>query len=198
MNADKIQLGKQIIKRFEEMKAKRLELDCCNPMPVQETDGPTMYDILHGRCKPEKPTTRNDDMYVSQDVNVTEKTSEDARRNYFLDRAAATWPKKYNAERDFFHMDDDPTPKTPQELIDRIQSGKFQFKNVDKKDQEEYDPIQKIVWRDPAQKKDPVGFEAAHTKLNAILAATLDAIWAETDASKLPSLITALETTTVH
>lgn len=144
-------------------------------------------------------TKRNEDMHVSQDVDVTvhEKTSETQRRKYFLSRLLESFYTKSNAAQKTFGLIDDNAPRTVNELIARITAGKFVVPE-ERKDYDSFEPLRYLRWRDPAVKADQPGFDALNTKLEALKTTAEDAIWAETDPSKLPSLVQAFETATVQ
>jgi hypothetical protein len=62
-------------------------------------------------------------------VITAAKSDEAIQREYLinrLDASACSWRNpKYAELREFFHLDDDSTPKTAKELIDAIKSDKF-------------------------------------------------------------------------
>lgn len=184
------------------------QLDCC----PQEACGPVpVFSFQSAADRLEKiktakrtPTTahkserRNEDMHVSQDVNINERTTEAARREYFLERLEETYSNKVYENQKFFGLIDDDRPSSPKGIVDRILAGKYVFQNPTKADAPCYDPLNQIRWRDPAVVADQAGFDAASKKLSDLQTTTTDAIWAETDPSKLPALVASFETATVH
>lgn len=85
---------------------------------------------------------------------------------------------EYNVERSLpkkFGLQDDDRPRTPNDLIARITSGKYVVAKG-RENTKVYDPMDFIRWRDPATVEDQVGHEAAVAKLHADAQAARDVI----------------------
>lgn len=155
-------------------------------------------------CKeflPKNETTRNDNMYVSQDVIVREKTEESARREYFLSRVNNVHTEKSLEARLHFGLDAPNGPESARELVEWIKAGKFSFcKTEDDEDFDDYDerynPLDFIRWT--KKKADHKGYEAATDKLQKLVQQTKDAIYAETDFAKMPSILESFEKVSIH
>lgn len=74
-----------------------------------------------------------------------------------------------------FGLIGDDAPATVEELIKRIQDGKFAVDDENKK-RRAYYALDYISWRDPSIKKDQAGFDAANDLLSAKYSATKRAI----------------------
>lgn len=145
----------------------------------------------HAPCKA-KQTTRNDDMYVSQDVTVTEKTSADAVRNHFLQRLSTLRNEEFQPLREKFGMEF-TCPKTARELVAAIKAGEFTFVNDDDEDDsdESFSPVHYIRWT--KKKKDTKGYLAATQELETKYSKFVDQFWAEADTSKYPAILEKFE-----
>lgn len=146
-------------------------------------------------------STRNDNMYVSQDVTVREKTEESTRREYFLSRVQAIHVEKIDEAQEYFGLSSPSGPTSARELVEWIKAGKFSFrKTEDDEDfddyEERYNPLAFIKWT--KKKPDHKGYEAATDKLQKLVQQTKDAIYAETDFSKMPSILESFEKVSIH
>lgn len=167
--------------------------DCCNQSsPIQEKDLKIMEGL--GIYSPKKNTTRNDDMYVSQDVTVTEKNDASQTKSYFLRRIQDVESEKSREAYKTYGFEGLSRSMTPNELIARIKADAFTLE-TDEADDETYDVLDAFTWT--TVKKDRKGYEAFQRGLVDLAASTKDAIWAETDFSKLPGLVAAFKAATV-
>lgn len=167
--------------------------DCCNQSsPIQEKDLKIMEGL--GIYSPKKNTTRNDDMYVSQDVTVTEKNDASQTRSYFLTRVKDIHYEKEAAALKTYGFVGEDRYLSPNDLVERIKAGAFTIESEDA-DEPSYSPLEFFLWT--TVKKDPKGLTAYKAALNDLTVQTKDAIWAETDFSKLPGLVAAFKAATV-
>jgi hypothetical protein len=70
--------------------------------------------------------------------------------------------------REHFGLKDDMRPQSPEELVKRIQDGKFVIPDHEQEDFDFYSPgdlVHFIKWRDPSKKKNKEGFEVAQKAL---------------------------------
>lgn len=177
----------------QKMKSMSNSLDCCNQSsPIQEKDLKIMEGL--GIYSPKKKTTRNDDMYVSQDVTVTEKNDASQTKSYFLRRIQDIECDKTREAYKTYGFAGLSRDMTPNELIARIKSDAFTLE-TDEADEAHYDVLNFFTWT--TVKKDRKGYEAFQRGLADLVASTKDAIWAETDFSKLPGLVAAFKAATV-
>lgn len=100
-------------------------------------------------------------------VNAVETTNNDTQaRRYLYDRAYSIYCKKDVTLRQKFGTTDQPGPKTPQELVDRIKSGNFIIQGWEE-DQISWETSPSSIlrsyirWRDPSVTADMPGLKAA-------------------------------------
>lgn len=85
---------------------------------------------------------------------------------------------EYNVQRSLpkkFGLQDNDRPRTPNELISQITSGKYVVAKG-REDTKIYDPMDFIRWRDPTTVEDQAGHDAAVAKLHADTQAARDVI----------------------
>lgn len=140
------------------------------------------------------PKARDDDMYVSQDVTVTEKNDTSQTRSYFLTRVKDIHYEKEAAALKTYGFVGEDRYLSPNDLVERIKAGTFTI-DSDEADEPSYCPLEAFSWT--MIKKDPKGLAAYRAALNDLTVQTKDSIWAETDFSKLPGLVAAFKAATV-
>lgn len=138
--------------------------------------------------------TRNDDMHVYQDVTVTEKNDASQTKAYFLRRIVEIESDKTSGAYKTYGFSGLSRNMSPNELIARIKSDAFTL-DAEYADEESYDVLDGFTWT--TVKRDKKGYEAFQRGLADLVASTKDAIWAETDFSKLPGLVAAFKAATV-
>jgi hypothetical protein len=135
-------------------------------------------------------------MYSEANITLNEKTMEIRQQEFLLrDLSDSTEMKKADLKKQFGLTQDD-RPRTAQELIDRIASGKFTLPD-DLKEVRAYNPVEYIVWRDPSIKKDEAGYNALKPKLESLRRDTERTIMVSNAADGLAAL-KAFETTTIQ
>lgn len=102
----------------------------------------------------------------------TNKTLDQTQLSYFKDRLASVRYEKDEALLRQFGMSADPTPATPEELIERIEAGKFVLRDS----KYGFNLLDRFSWRDPSVKKDQLGYDAASAALQAEYITLKDAI----------------------
>jgi len=131
-------------------------------------------------------------MYV--DYVTNDKHTESAKTNYLLQRASNA---KYKIQEDLhkqFGLSDDESPRNPQELVDRITSGKYVLPT--EKESElmvnQYWPcspmLAGIKWRDPAVKEDRAGWKAAEKQLETAFNDVHDAVMIKSNDDALAAI----------
>lgn len=168
-------------------------LDCCST-PVPASTNKMYVDFYDDVISPKKQKQRNDDMYVSQDVTVTEKNESSQTKSYFLRRIFDVECEKTSEAYKTYGLSGLSRSMSPNELIARIKADAFTL-DQDEADETSYDVLDMFTWT--TVKKDSKGYEAFQRGLADLVASTKDAIWAETDFSKLPGLVAAFKAATV-
>lgn len=113
-------------------------------------------------------------------------------RSYLTNRIDDIWYKGKTALAKKFNLLEDDTPLTAKAFVERIQSGKYQ---LPEKDEETgltsygMGPYG-IIWRDPANVADPVGFEAAVKLLRDAKTEALDVVKVLDETKSLDALTT--------
>lgn len=102
----------------------------------------------------------NNPMYIEND-----KKLEASKINYLNERISIVAYQKNDDLPKTFGLTDDIVPQTPNEMVKRIQDGKFLL-NKETEDKKVYDPVRYIRWRDPAVVEDKAGYEAAVKSLH--------------------------------
>lgn len=122
------------------------------PWPFTTMNVPMGYQVisLDNCCKPAAIQPRNEDMNTTNDLEYR-------RGNYLEGRLGDVSDYKMDELRQLYHIDDDLTPNTPKEMIDRITAGKYTIE--DKKHY--YNSWDGFHWRDPALPADEAGFKTA-------------------------------------
>jgi hypothetical protein len=103
---------------------------------------------------------------VTAAMNISDTTEKDQRRhlqNRLYDIASS---KKYALKKQFGLTNDD-TPNTFEELLARIQGGKYVIDEKNAKRRDYNGGLGYVTWRDPAVKEDQAGYDAAKKELDA-------------------------------
>lgn len=91
------------------------------------------------------------------------------QRRYILDRTRTVQCQKSRDLEETFGLVDDVRPTNPEDLIKRIQDGKFVLTARDEFDDDEdcgyYHNFERLHWRDPAKVRDQEGNKAAQKRL---------------------------------
>lgn len=117
-------------------------------------------------------------------------------KDRLLSRARDIYSQKDQQARKDFHMDDDTAPSTPEELIERITTGKYAL--IPEKDRRSYwSAMNCIKWRDPKFPADKDGYTAAEEKLDKLYDAAKDEIIVY-DPEKALASLRAFESATLH
>jgi hypothetical protein len=119
----------------------------------------------------------------------TKQSREDRQTSYANDRIYSISLEKDRDLRKAYGLDNDSPPVTFNELMDRLNAGKYVIAE-DKKDKRSYDigGLGYVRWRDPAVKEDQAGYEAALEKLSAARTAAEDAVTLGDAAAQLQAL----------
>jgi hypothetical protein len=181
---------------YEWLESMQLFLGDC-----KKATAPTPPKGLKAICKAKveeakKSQQKDDDMYVSQDVTVSEKTEDTRRRQYFLSRLEEVYREKKAAARIKFGLDYDD-PQTLNEAVALIKAGKFTIPEG-KGDYKNWSPLSYLTWKDPTVKEDNKGYEAFKEKLSALRKTAEDAIWADATFTDAPKTVAKFESATVH
>jgi len=144
-------------------------------------------------CAKTEPVKKKENpMYV--DYVTNDKHTESAKTNYLLQRASNV---KYKIQEDLrikFGLNDDETPHTAQELVDRITSGKYILPT--EKEAELLNDrcwpypsaMAGIKWRDPAVKEDRAGYKAAEKQLETAFDDVHDAVMIKSNDDALAAI----------
>jgi hypothetical protein len=119
------------------------------PVSLAPTPSQDQYKVPCQEVKGNKP------MYVDNDKHI-----ESSKINYLNDRRENLFYSKRADLQKQFGLVDDEAPITANDLVKRIQDGKFVIP-TDKGDAQNYEATRFIKWRDPAAKKDQAGYDAA-------------------------------------
>jgi len=135
---------------------------------------------------------------INMSTYEAEFNAEQNQLGYLGERTYTIYHTKKNALRKEFNLDDDESPATPTELVERIKAGKFVIPE-DYKDYRSYGCSERYIkWRDPEAKKDEAGFKAAMKKLDAIKVATEDFFVMSNDNAARLAKLQEFESATVH
>lgn len=125
-----------------------------------------------GSSEPKQETkTKDKNMNTATSaVVVANNNDQDARdaRNYMAVRLNNMRYDKIGELRKAFRLNDDDPPRTRKELAERLASGKYQIRGLDKKPDADLgwrSPEDLIVWRAPDNKPDEAGYEEATKRL---------------------------------
>jgi hypothetical protein len=155
-------------------------------------------------CSPKvAPRKGNDNMYVEQNMTVTEKTAEDSRRTHFLNEIRSIFSKKDRELREKFGLDRPKSPKTPKELVEWIKAGEWSYvKGYDPSsdDEDEWNiyeaPIYGIRWT--KVKEDRKGYDKAREILCDEQSKFVNEIWAEVDPANFIKILEKFEKSKLH
>ena len=100
---------------------------------------------------------------------------EPQQRAHLLARAQQVYEEKIENIRDKYHLQDDPSPLTPEEMVERINKGLYV---IDPKPMNEnfYLGMARFHWRDPKDILDKEGYDKAKESLETVYQDTQDAI----------------------
>lgn len=171
------------------------KIDPMDLEPIKPADIP--YNIpapANYPTKKGKKMSRYYDEYNDCYVDQPQSDTADAR-SYFKNRIAQISNEKGYALRKQFGLQDDEAPKTMEDLVKRIQDGKYSIpKEYEGKIL--YDPTRYIKWRDPAVKEDQAGYDAAEYTFEKEADKARDAVMSQ-PFDKVAETVQALETWTV-
>ena len=153
---------------------------------------PTPLETPQGSCKQTKKKGKT--MYhVDNCISV-----EAQQKEYFIERATGVYREKYDEAMEFFNLALDTPPESPEDLIERIKTGKYVLTPRDQfKRKYDWSPLDRISWRDPNAKPDEEGFETFKKTLNKAQQKALDAVWAS-DAVGAAEAIQEFEAVTIQ
>ncbi len=133
---------------------------------------------------------------IRADINVAAINTGDAaaqqKQSYLRNRLERIYYAKKDDLMKTFGLVDDEAPNTFEELLARIQAGKYVIDEKDAK-KRAYLGLDYLRWRDPAVKEDRAGFDAAKEELKKEKQLIEDQIAIADPAVALP-LVQALET----
>lgn len=141
-------------------------------------------------------------MYVEQNMTVKERTTEDVRRDHFIDELAKIYRKKDTELHEKFGLSRSKSPRTPKELVEWIKAGEYSFvKSYDPDDEEDtwcyYEsPLSGFRWT--KVKEDHKGYEAASKLLIDELGKFTNEIWAEVEPSNFIKILEKFEKSKLH
>lgn len=155
--------------------------------------GPVLQDIFFEPCEkvataptPKKPCPmgrkkketkmRYDDEYNDEYVEaLPSKSDESQKRDYLENRVRYTQRSLQYDARKTYGLVDDESPNTLNDLVKRIQDGKYVIPEEYAKEIL-YNPISYIKWRDPDLKEDKDGYSAFIDRLNKEVTKTMDVV----------------------
>lgn len=126
------------------------------------------------------------------------------QRSYILERTFSVQRQKDLALEEFFNLRDDARPMSPEDLIKRIQDGKYVLESKDEFDDEDEfcfsNNFDRLHWRDPAKVRDQVGYKAAEKNLKEAVQKLQDKarLYTIAEATKAFEEFQATDFTTVH
>lgn len=203
--------SKNTKKHLKAQYKKEKEMSYCGVATIAPSSCFAMFDTCQAQeskpCSPKAaPRKGNENMYVEQNMTVTEKTVEDTRRTHFLAQIDVIWRKKDRELVEKFGMGRSKSPTTPKELVEWIKAGEWSYiKGYDPElDSDEdnggwcrYDsPIHGIRWT--KIKEDKKGYAAAEKLLNEARASFINEIWAEVDPANFIKILEKFEKKTIH
>lgn len=171
-------------------------LGCCQgaATPVK-----VPYDYRYdGGVAPQEKQEPNMNTYVNASMKMPDPVAE--TRDYFLNRLNGVRFEKGEDLRRKFGLEDDKSPRSPKEVIDRITAGKYVLPKTDSDDECDdyyYRPWELIQWRDPSVKKDNDGFHVAKLALDKLADDTRDKLYAAKDVNYL-SILEAFKSATIN
>lgn len=119
-------------------------------------------------CKIEAPCQKQEtDMnYATTAVSIAADLSaaDKDQRRFLRSRLEDAFYDKKTALKKRFGLTGDERPQSFEDLLARIQAGKYVIEEKDAK-KKSYDPLSWIVWRDPSIKEDQAGYDAAKAEL---------------------------------
>src|SRR6185503_5134887 len=114
-------------------------------------------------CLPAVPQEKEKKMYM--EVNTDGRSDLAVTRSFLRSRLQDAKDAKREPTKRTFGMADDERPRTANELIERIKSGKYTI-DEGKGDSKDYcNGMSFINWRDPSVKKDEKGYTEAWQKV---------------------------------
>jgi restriction endonuclease len=182
--------------RYLELMSKEAATGLLAPLPTEEAPAKSM--------KKSSPVKEEDKaMYntVAMATQVAAPTMESQQKQHFLERISTTFYLLLENLAPVYGLREN-TPKTPDEVIERIKNGEYVIKGRYCKNAEEYDededryytnPFTCFRWRKPELKRDQAGYEAASERLSEARSKALDAVWAATDAKEYLKIVEKFE-----
>ena len=101
-----------------------------------------------------------------EEANMYHRTETENQRHHLRDRLHGVYHDKKTDLRRHFHLDDDPSPKTPQELVDRIKAGQYVLLKNHEGWESWMGPYSGIRWRKPDVVEDLEGYLASEAVLD--------------------------------
>ena len=99
---------------------------------------------------------------VAVDQTVTKVDDLSKQRDYLKIRLSNVDSDHVNALQSYFHLLNDPRPKTASELVDRIRSGKYILPSKEDEERNYYrGSLDMITWRDPNLPAERESYELA-------------------------------------
>ena len=166
-------------KRFPSSDVSLNSLQCANAVPVQEN---TMCDL--------------------EDMDSDSMTEAERTREYFQNELNISRSIVIRKANQHYGLEDDEMPRTFEDFIDRIKTGKYvvnpRYANDTMKNKfSHYDVGCWIKWRDPTKIQDEAGFEEASEILSKFYRKASHRIRVE-DIKELPKIVEEFENTKFH
>lgn len=128
-------------------------------------------------------------------------TLEAAQKDYFFKRLDTLYLDKNEALQIKYGLTDDEPPRSLQELMDRLNSGRYSFlrPSLDKDSSlGVYSLIDEIRWRDPNLKEDRNGFDKALDSLEKARSNSKDRIMASSTTDEYLNTLKEFESTVIN
>ena len=118
------------------------------------------------------------------------QSDEQKTKNYLNSRRSDAYYNKLREAEKTFHINEDPAPKTPKELADRLAAGQYTIRDAQEDNKDKwYGSIKShIEWRDPKTPADKAGYAAFEVLLDKQNILAQDAIMVKTPADGLAAL----------
>jgi hypothetical protein len=163
-------------------------LTCLGTLQELKTKENNMYQDIYARKASATTAATN----VQVNMPAPPRPQEDKAREHLLDRAhSAQYQKRENA-RKAFGLEDDAAPKSLKDFLARIKDGKYVVdtdeKGMERERWDTRDVLEDIRWRDPSQKEDEAGFEAARKLIQQAYNDVSDEIIVKTPEAGLEAL----------
>lgn len=130
---------------------------------------------------------------MNVDVNHEAISTIKDERDYLASRTIDIYSQKKSSLKKNYGLVDDDTPKDAEEIVARINAGKYIIE-----DTKTWRGVEKTFrWRDPAMKEDKAGYDASKITLQKLLQDTRDAIYIKPSIDGLAA-VQAFEAATVN